>query len=99
MADIMRGTDIPITLTNLPEGIDIKRLDFAQNGVIVITKAHGDFTIDGTTGTCELTQEETLKLDAKRNVEIQLSYLLGGRAQRTYITTIPASRILYEGVI
>ena len=99
MADIMRGTDIPITLTNLPEGIDIKRLDFVQNGVIVITKVHDDFTIDGTTGTCELTQEETLKLNEKRKVEIQLSYLLGGRAQRTYITTISASRILYEGVI
>lgn len=99
MADIMKGTDIPITLINLPVGIDIKRLDFAQNGVIVITKTHDDFTIDGTTGVCQLTQAETLKLNDKRIVEIQLAYLLGGKAQRTYIKSIPASRILYQGEV
>lgn len=99
MADIMRGTDIPITLINLPVGIDIKRLDFAQNGKIVITKTHNDFTIDGTTGVCEITQSEALKLDARCPVEIQLAYHLGGKAQRTYITTIPVRRILYEGEV
>lgn len=98
-ADIMKGTDIPITLINLPVGIDIKRLDFAQNGEIVITKTHNDFTIDGTTGVCEITQSEALKLDARCPVEIQLAYYIDGKARRTYITTIPVRRILYEGEV
>lgn len=96
---IMRGTDIPLTFTNLPEGIEIKRLDLAQGKGIVITKYAEDFTIEGNTGYVELTQEETLKIDDKTSVEIQLSYYLGGKAKRTYITKVPASKILYDGVI
>ena len=99
MASLMRGTDIPLTLINLPEGIDIKRLDIAQKGRIVITKYHDDFTIEDNTGVCYLTQEDTLKLDDKRTVEIQLAYYLNGKAKRTYITTVSASKILYDGVI
>lgn len=96
---IMRGTDIPLTFTKLPEGIDIKRLDLAQSKGIVITKYAEDFTIVGTTGYVELTQTETLKIDDKSVVKIQLSYYLGGKAKRTYIKTVPASEILYDGVI
>ena len=96
---MIRGTDIPLTLVNLPEGCEIKRLDFSQNDVIVITKTTDDFTIESDTATCKLTQEETLKFDEKRIVEIQLSYYLNGLAKRTHIKTIPAERILYDGVI
>lgn len=99
MASIMRGTDIPLTFKNLPEGIDIKRLDIAQNDVILITKWHDDFVIEDGTGVCELTQEDTLKIDEKRTVDIQLSYHLNGKAKRTYITTVSASKILYDGEI
>lgn len=96
---IMRGTDIPLTFTNLPEGIEIKRLDLAQSKGIVITKYAEDFTIEGNTGYVELTQAETLKIDDKSTVKIQLSYYLGGKAKRTYIKTVPASEILYDGEI
>ena len=96
---IMRGTDIPLTFINLPVGIEIKRLDLAQNKGIVITKYADDFTIEGTTGYVELTQTETLKIDDKTAVKIQLSYYLGGKAKRTYVKTVPASEILYNGEI
>ena len=99
MAELMRGTDIPITLSNLPEGIEIKRLDFSQNDEIVITKLGSDFTIEGNTATGELTQEETLKLDQNKIVELQLAYKVNGKARRTYIKKCPASKILYEGEI
>lgn len=99
MATIMRGTDIPITLINLPEGIVIKRLDFAQNGNIVITLYGEDFTIEDNRATAYLSQEETLKLNEKITVEIQLGYTIGGKAQRTFIKSVPAGRILYDGVI
>ena len=99
MADIMRGTDIPITLTNLPEDFELKRLDFSQNGEVVITKFADDFTFDGNSAYATLTQEETLKISEKRNVEIQLSYYASGLANRTPIQNVPASRILYNGVI
>lgn len=99
MAELMRGTDIPITLTNLPDGIEIKRLDFSQNDKIVITKLGTDFTIEDNTAIGELTQEETLKLDDKRLVEIQLAYKVNGKARRTYIKGVSASKILYEGEI
>ena len=107
MSGMRRGTDIPVTLKRLPQGIDIKRLDFAQNGNIVITKFHDDITIEETpseqgvivTGYTLITQKEALKLEEKRVVEIQLSYYLGNLACRTEIATIPAKRILYNGEI
>ena len=100
MADLMRGTDIPLTFRNLPEGIVIKRLDISQNDKIVITKTGEDFTIEGDVGVVELTQEDTLKLDETRLCEIQLSYYnANGKAKRTYISAVSASKILYDGVI
>ena len=99
MANIMRGTDLPLTFINLPEGIDIKRLDIAQDGEIIITKYHDDFTIEDNTGVVELTQAETLKISAKKSIEIQLAYYVNGKAKRTYVTTVSASKILYDGEI
>lgn len=99
MAGLMRGTDITLTLRNLPVGCEIKRLDFGQNKEIVFTKYPDDFTIEGTVGYVEITQEEALKISDKYIVEMQLSYYLGGKARRTRIAKIPAEKILYEGEI
>ena len=47
-----------------------------------------------------LTQEETLKLDAKKPVEVQLRVrLLTGTALATDPESVPAGRILRDGVI
>lgn len=99
MASIMRGTDIPFDLKNLPEGTEIKRLDFAQNGKVVITKTVDDFIIDGTTAYSTLTQEDTLKVSDKYKIDIQLSLYINGKAKRTMIKSVSPDKILYEGVI
>ena len=99
MADIMRGSDIPFILKNLPEGATIKRLDFAQNENIVVTKTGDDFVKDGENYNALITQEEALKFNEKRIIEIQLSYVLNGHAKRTRIATATPDKILYEGVI
>lgn len=99
MTSIMRGTDIPFFLRNLPEGAEIKRLDFAQNGMVVITKTTEDFDFDGTTASAWLTQAETLRLKEKYMIDIQLSLHINGKAKRTLIKRISLDKILYEGVI
>lgn len=99
MADIMRGSDIPFVLKNLPVGATIKRLDFAQNKEIVVTKTADDFTQVGDEYNATITQEDTLKFNDKRLIEIQLSYEHNGHAKRTIIATATPDKILYEGVI
>lgn len=101
MASIMRGTDIPFDLKNLPEGAIIKRLDFSQKEEIVVTKFTDDFTYDAEMKTYNavITQEEALKFSDKRVIEIQLSFVVNGHAKRTHIATATPDKILYEGVI
>ena len=95
----VKGEDVPVILTNLPEGSEIKRLDFEQKKVIIVTKTGSDIIIDGNTGYTELTQEDTLKFDEKRTVEVQLSFVLGGKAKRTLIKSFYVARAEYKGVI
>ena len=99
MASIMRGTEIPFDLKNLPDGTEIKRLDFSQNGQIKITKTGEDFTIVDDTAYATLTQEDTLKLDDKHMIEIQLSVYINDTPKRTLIKSVSPDKILYEGVI
>ena len=99
MADIMRGTDIPFILKNLPEGATIKRLDFAQNDEIIVTKFADDFVKDGDNYNALITQEEALRFNDKRVIAIQFCYALNGHAKRTRIATATPDKILYEGVI
>ena len=99
MASIMRGTEIPFDLKNLPDGTEIKRLDFSQNGQIKITKTGEDFTIVDDAAYATLTQEDTLKLDDKHMIEIQLSVYINDTPKRTLIKSVSPDKILYEGVI
>ena len=95
MAVIRKGEDTPITLTNLSEAIVIKRVDFSQDGKIVVTKTGEDFIIVGTTGYAELTQEETLKFDKNVLVDIQLAFTINGKARRTNIVNAYAVKAIY----
>ena len=99
MADIMRGSDIPFILKNLPVGATIERLDFAQNQEIIVTKFADDFTQDGGNYNALITQVEALKFNDKRVIEIQFCYKINGHAKRTRIATATPDKILYEGVI
>ena len=97
--DMMRGTDIPFDIRNFPEGASIVRLDFAQNGNIVITKNADDFTYQDGTAYSTISQAEMLKIDAKRMIYIQLSFYINGHAKRTSVVSAKPGKILYEGVI
>ena len=99
MKSVMKGADIPIYITEIPQGLTIKRLDFSQKDNIVITKMGSDFSVSGNEASTTLTQEETLRLDEKRNVEIQLSYELNGYVDRTPVVKVNPNKILYKGVV
>lgn len=99
MKSVMKGADIPIYITEIPQGLTIKRLDFSQKDKIVITKMGEDFTVDGDEAYTTLSQEETLRLDDKRNVDIQLSYEMNGLVNRTPIVKVNPNKIIFKGVV
>lgn len=101
MASVIRGTDIPFDLKNMPVGAEIKRLDFAQNDNIILTKTADDFSYDSQLNiyNATITQEEALKFDGKKVVEVQLSFLLNGHIHKTHVKSFRADKTLYEGVI
>ena len=99
MQTMMRGTDIPFDIKNFPEGANIVRLDFAQQNSVVITKNADDFTYHEGTAYSTITQEEMLRIDPKRMIDIQLSFYINGHAKRTSVVSAKPGKILYEGVI
>ena len=99
MKSVQKGSDIPIYITEIPEGLTIKRLDFSQKDNIIITKMDSDFTVSGDEAYTVLTQEETLKLSDKWNVEIQLSYDFNGFIDRTPVVKVNPKKILFKGVV
>ena len=99
MQTMMRGTDIPFDIKNFPEGASIVRLDFAQQDKVVITKNADDFTYYEGTAYSTISQEEMLRIDPKRMIDIQLSLYINGHAKRTNVVSAKPGKILYEGVI
>lgn len=99
MASIMKGADIPVYITEIPEGLTIKRLDFSQRDCIVITKNTDDFTVADDEAQTVLEQKETLKFDKNYYIDIQLSYELGGLVDRTPIVRVKPDDILFKGVV
>lgn len=74
-------------------------ITYAQGGRTVIEKEISDITIEETTLSVQLTQQETLAL-GKGEVEIQIrAKFPEGLAIASNIIKTPASRILKEGVI
>lgn len=96
---IRKGTDTALTITNFIEGTSFQRLDISQNGKIIITKTADDFRVVDDMAFVEITQEETLLIDIKRVVELQLSFLLGGKAKRTPVIRVSAEKVLYKEAI
>lgn len=85
---MIRGTTPTHTFT-LPfdtENIDSVRIAYAQGGAVIFTKETGDCALKSDTITVKLTQKETLQLDDKQMVEIQLRVrLMDGEALSTPI--------------
>ena len=71
---------------------------YAQSDAVILEKA--SCTMEGNTLSVRLTQEETLKFDCKKNVEIQLRILTEANdALTSDIITIDVARCLDEEVL
>lgn len=99
---MIRGTTPTVQFT-LP--IDASILDclyitVAQKGNVVFEKCLTDCECDGVEISCRLSQADTLLLDCKKPVEIQVrAKTQSGDALASQILSIPADRILKEGEI
>ena len=72
----------------------------AQNGKVALEKMMDECILEGDTITAELSQQDTLKLDAQQLAEVQLRVrTLAGEALATDPVVVTVGRILRDGVI
>lgn len=100
--EIKRGTtpvikcEFPFDTTDLVEAI----LTIRQLGCVTVEKYIGDANRDGTTLSYTLSQEDTLKLDHKYPIEIQVrAKTTYGSALASLISEIEVGEVLKDGVI
>lgn len=76
------------------------KITYAQGNTVVLVKRTEDCTLEGNTIKLTLTQEETLKFDHKKLVEVQVRVLTaGGDALASYIHNVTVGRLLDEEVL
>lgn len=99
---MIRGTT-PTILFNLPilkEEIDVLFLTISQSGIEKITKDLSDVQYKDETFYITLTQEETISLSPRPNVNAQIRLkTIRGDVMASNIETVNVSDILREGVI
>lgn len=99
---MIRGTT-PTLEFNLPfdtSVLDVAYISISQDDNVVIEKQLSDCVVGETTLTVKLTQEDTLKLEARDKVEIQIRVRTKeGEALASNIKTTYAAKILKDGVI
>lgn len=99
---MIRGTTPTLKFT-LPfdvEQLTTAWLTFAQNNQVVINKTLSDCTYSGKVITLVLTQTDTLALDSKYRVEIQIrGKTTDGKAIASAVFTDSVDRILKDGEI
>lgn len=99
---MIRGTT-PIHTFTLPFEVNLLkevRISYAQSGIVVLEKTKADCTLEGSIITVKLTQEETLKFDSGKNIEMQLKVLTtGGEVLSTRIRSVDVGRCLNEEVL
>lgn len=79
---------------------EVLYITYKQRGVTVIEKTIEDVTINEKNFEVDLTQQETLQLDPKQKVEIQVrARFPGGRAIGSNIVETTVGRILKDGEI
>ena len=99
---IPRGTTAycRITMPMETEYLSEFWVTFGQRDKEVVTKTKDQCTCDGTKVIVPLTQEDTLLLDHKALLQVQVRYLTSaGSAKATRIVTGKVGQILKEGVI
>lgn len=99
---MIRGTT-PTICFHLPfdlEEIEELWLTIAQRGKEVITKEKADMEYDNGTFSVKLTQDETLRLDARQKTQVQLRVkFITGDAIASDPQTVNVDDILKDGVI
>ena len=96
-----RGTTPTITITT---DIDLSNasnlfITFKQGNRLIFEKLLDDVTIDGTEITCNLTQEDTLALNADVPLRFQIRATLGESKLASNIMTASVNDILKGGTI
>ena len=97
---MIRGTTPTHTFVLPFETTTVKsaKVVYAQSDVAIVEKTSCD--MDGNTLSVKLTQEETLKFDCKKNVEIQLRILTeGDDALTSDIIVVDVMRCLDDEVL
>ena len=72
---------------------------FSQNDVVVLEKSLQDVTCSGRTITLKLSEAETLSLNDKKELKIQLRIGIGNNRLASGIITTNVKSILKEGVL
>ena len=88
------------TLQLDPSAISKIRITYAQNNAIVLTKEGEGVSLDGNVARVKLTQEETKKFTAEKEVEIQVRVLtLGNDALASDIIKVDVQKVLDDEVM
>ena len=72
---------------------------FSQNDVVVLEKSLQDVTCSGRTITLKLSEAETLSLNDKKELKLQLRIGIGNNRLASGIITTNVKSILKEGVL
>lgn len=102
MYEIPRGTtpDLKFTLPFDTAVLAECWVTLAQRGRVIINKTLSECKTEGKVLTVSLTQEETLKFDESRQIEVQLRARdSAGHAYRSQIFTADPGKLIKEGVI
>lgn len=97
-----RGTTPTLTFTADMDCTQIDKLDvsFAQRDEVVLSKGLADCTVNGNTITVNLTEEDTLLFDCRKNpVRIQLRAGIGDKRIASNIMHTTAEAILKDGCL
>lgn len=97
-----RGTTPTHTFTLPFDTAAIEKLHilYAQDENVKIRKTEADVTLDGNAVSLKLTQDDTLLLECKKTVEIQIRVLTaGGDALNSDIIRVPVERCLESEVL
>ena len=99
---MIRGTTPTHSFTTNLHTSQIKevKITYAQSDEVVFCKRTGDCTFEDYTISTTLTQEETLSLDCKRAVQIQIRVLtFDGQSMSTQVKPIPVEKCLDNEVL
>lgn len=98
---MVRGTTptITVNLDTDASAVSALFLTIAQLGKTVIEKSLTDATIDGTTLTFPLSQDDTLALSGATKAKIQVRGRTGTHAFASQIVEVAVDEILKSGVI